>query len=570
MILPLILLTIKGLFYLWVMLKSYIPFLVLFFIQQPTDAHSQTRRERRVIQRIQSNLDFLASDSLEGRRAGTPGESKAGLYIAETFESLGLAPQGVPGSFFQSFPIPDGKRISENTKIVFQGIPFSVPQDAFPLSISGNAGVDAKKSFVSVKEIGQPWFFDLQALLEENQQNPHFDLNSAILERSETARKKGATAVIWYDVKNQSNPDLRFDAKYNGSTLDIPVIFVGRSALEKIGFTQDAVYDISLTVLIEKSARTANNVIAYLDRNAPFTVVLGAHYDHLGYGEDGNSMLRNGPRAIHNGADDNASGTTVLLELARQFSENRRFNKYNILFIAFSGEELGLLGSRFFTENPTIDLKRVSYMINMDMVGRLNDSTKSMTLGGYGTSPYWSSIIEKSNSHGLQFRYDSSGTGPSDHTSFYRKDIPVLFFFTGLHTDYHKPTDDADKINAYGMVRVVRAIQEILDHSDHLAKLPFAKTREQQTTTTARFTVSLGIMPDYSYTGEGVRIDGVSEGKAAKKAGILAGDILTSLGSHKVISVESYMQALAKFKKGDATQVVISRNGSLIKYDIVF
>lgn len=457
-----------------------------------------------------------------------------------------------------------------SSKIDLQGISLSIPSEAYPLSISGNASVEARKVIFGVKEIGQPWFMDLRPIVEENAHNPHFDLHAAILEKSEFARKKGATAIIWFDSSSNPNQELRFDSKYNGSTLDIPVLFIGKAGMEKLTLNQEGSYDISIQIGIEKSFRTAHNVIAYLDRKAPLTLVIGAHYDHLGYGEDGNSMIRNGQPAIHNGADDNASGTSALLELARQYSEDRSFKTFNVLFIAFSGEELGLLGSKYFTENPTVDLTRVSFMINMDMVGRLSDSAKVITIGGYGTSPSWHTIIGKCNPQGLGFRYDSSGTGPSDHTSFYRKDIPVLFFFTGLHSDYHKPSDDADKINTFGMVRVIHVIQDIIHHSDDKNRLPFTKTREQQTSTNARFSVSLGIMPDYSFTGNGVRIDGVSEGKAAKKAGILAGDILISLGNQKVTSVESYMQALSKFKKGDAAKVVVQRKDSTITYDIVF
>jgi aminopeptidase YwaD len=552
------------------MSKLFIPLLGVLILVQGANAQLPTRSDRRAIQRIQSDLSILANDSLEGRRAGTPGESKANRYITSALSSLGLEPKGSNGSFLQDFPIPDGKKIAETSHIILHGISLSIPGDAYPLSISANSRVDAKKVFVSVKEFGQPWFYDLHPILQENEKNPHFDLNAFIWENSESARKKGATAVIWYDSSSVSTPDIRFDPKYNGNTLDVPVVFIGKAGVNKLGFSHEGVYDISIRVQIEKSFRTAHNVIAYLDRRAPYTVIIGAHYDHLGYGEDGNSMLRNGSPAIHNGADDNASGTTAMLELARQYVNQKSFNRFNILFIAFSGEELGLLGSRFFTENPTIDLKQVSYMVNMDMVGRLSDSTRSITIGGYGTSPIWSDIIRHSNPHGLSIKFDSSGTGPSDHTSFYRKDIPVLFFFTGLHSDYHKPSDDMDKINASGILRVIHFIQEILLHSEHQAKLPFTKTREQQTSTNARFTVSMGIMPDYSYSGNGVRIDGVSEGKAAKKAGILAGDVLISLGSFKISSVESYMQALSKFKKGDPTQVAIQRNGSILTFDIVF
>jgi hypothetical protein len=280
-------------------------------------------------------------------------------------------------------------------------------------------------------------------------------------------------------------------------------------------------------------------------------------------------MIRGGRAAIHNGADDNASGTSAIIELASQLSRSKS-KPYNYLFIAFSAEELGLNGSKFFVDNPTIPLNTINYMINLDMVGRLNDSTKSITVGGYGTSPSWKSMIESVKQKPFSIRFDSSGTGPSDHTSFYRKDIPVLFFFTGLHTDYHKPSDDADKINYLGTVQIVNFIRELILSNPSTPKLAFTKTREQQTGTSARFTVSMGIMPDYSFSGNGVRVDGVSDNRPAKRAGVLAGDVIKQLGVHSTSSVEGYMQALSKFKKGEQTTVVIARGDKEFTLEIIF
>jgi Zn-dependent M28 family amino/carboxypeptidase len=287
----------------------------------------------------------------------------------------------------------------------------------------------------------------------------------------------------------------------------------------------------------------------------------------LGYGEDHNSLYSGHTPAIHNGADDNASGTAALLELARMIPASKLKNN-NYLFIAFSGEELGLYGSKYYTEHPTIDLGRVNYMINMDMVGRLNDSAR-ITVGGYGTSPYWGQLFAQLTDKKIKLQFDSSGTGPSDHTSFYRKDIPVLFFFTGTHSDYHKPSDDADKINYMGEFTVLKFIYKIIEETNKQDKLVFTKTREQQAVRST-FTVSLGIMPDYTYTGTGVRVDGVSEGKLAEKVGIKTGDVLLQLGDFHFTNVGSYMQTLSKFKKGDSTQVKVKRGEEELAFDITF
>ena len=276
-----------------------------------------------------------------------------------------------------------------------------------------------------------------------------------------------------------------------------------------------------------------------------------------------------GEPAIHNGADDNASGSAALLELAR-IVKKQAPETFNYLFIAFSGEELGLFGSKFYADHPTINLADVNYMINMDMVGRFNDSSKVITIGGIGTSPSWGNLVNGDKKMPFQVKVDSSGTGPSDHTSFYRKNIPVLFFFTGLHTDYHKPSDDYDKINYEGELMLVNYISRLITRSEKEGRLAFLKTKEAQTTTSARFTVSMGIMPDYTFSGGGVKVDGVSDGRPAQKAGIKTGDIVTQLGDYNVSSVESYMQALSKFKKGDVTKVKVKRGAEELVLDIQF
>jgi hypothetical protein len=396
-------------------------------------------------------------------------------------------------------------------------------------------------------------------VIDENATNPHFDLQDYIHQQAIDLQKKGAAALIFYNTAPKDD-QLKFDGKDKSEKTGIPVIYVTKSAAKHYLSDASASVDMKLKVSISDKKRVGHNVIGYIDEGAPTTVILGAHFDHLGYGEDGNSMLRTKEHLIHNGADDNASGTAALIELARLL-RNSKLDRNNYLFIAFSGEELGLFGSKYFVENPTVGLNSINYMINMDMVGRLNDSTKVLTIGGYGTSPEWASLIStKSKKSPLVVKVDSSGTGPSDHTSFYRKDIPVLFFFTGLHADYHKPTDDFDKINYRGELEVVNYIYSIIEKENKSKqKIAFAKTRETQSTSSTRFSVTLGIMPDYTFSGTGVRVDGVSDGRPAQKAGLQTGDVITQLGDFNVTSLENYMEALGKFKKGDTTTVKFVR-----------
>jgi Zn-dependent M28 family amino/carboxypeptidase len=308
---------------------------------------------------------------------------------------------------------------------------------------------------------------------------------------------------------------------------------------------------------------TGQNVVAFLDKKADKTIVIGAHFDHLGMG--GQGSLHRGDSAIHNGADDNASGTAALLALAKIFKYETL--KSNILFVAFSGEENGLWGSNYFVKNPTLDLKTINYMINMDMVGRLNPE-KSLAVHGVGTSPSFPPVLDPINADSLKLVPSESGVGPSDHTSFYLQDLPVLHFFTGQHADYHKPSDDADKINYEGLVKVVRYISRLIAGLDEEPKLAFTKTKDSSDS--PRFTVSMGVVPDYLYSGKGMRVDGVSEGKPAQTAGLQKGDVVIQLGDSTIIDMMGYMRALSVFKKGDSTQVIVERAGQKIAAKVKF
>ncbi len=313
------------------------------------------------------------------------------------------------------------------------------------------------------------------------------------------------------------------------------------------------------------STETGQNVIAYLDNKAENTVVIGAHYDHLGMGGEG-SLYREG-EAIHNGADDNASGVAMMLHLADSLQKKGSPKNNNYLFIAFSGEEEGLLGSNYFVKNPTIDTKKVTYMLNMDMVGRLN-SENTLAVYGVGTSPVLKQTVH-ANAGSLNISENESGVGPSDHTSFYLADIPVLHFFTGQHEDYHKPSDDTEKVNFEGMKIVSNYIFSIIKDLDNQPKLPFKKTKNESEVV-PEFKVTLGVVPDYLFSGKGMRIDGVSEDKPAQKAGLQKGDIVVKMGDFEVTDMMSYMKSLSKFEKGQTAKVTIERGGELKEVEVTF
>jgi len=322
--------------------------------------------------------------------------------------------------------------------------------------------------------------------------------------------------------------------------------------------------DVKFTEVLSDSTIVGRNVLGFIDNKSDQTVVIGAHYDHLGYGGEG-SLFRGDEKAIHNGADDNASGVALMLNLASKLRATNVNNNY--LFIAFSGEEMGLLGSNYFVKNATIDVAKMNYMINMDMVGKMNaDST--LAVYGVGTSPRFKQALTANNQF-FKLVENESGIGPSDHTSFYLGDVPVLHFFTGQHEDYHKPGDDASKLNYEGMNMISDYIFDIITDLDSNGKLSFRKTKNESEET-PRFKVGLGVVPDYLFDGKGMRIDGVSDDKPAQKAGLQKGDVVVKLGDSTVVDMMSYMRALSVFEKGNKSKVLVLRDGKEVVFDISF
>lgn len=539
-------------------------FLFLFLIISLQGYGQKLKKaDRAIIKDLETTVTFLANDELEGRRTGTKGEKMAYEYLQKRLEQLHLTPIGDNSTFLQTFQIDEGKVIDSATTFTVNGKKLKLHEDFYPLAFCPEAAISATVS-PSIKEQDVPWFIDVKDLTGGQENNPHFDILNAVKKKADEVYRKGASALIIVNSTNDEN--LSFDKKSKEEPLHIPVIVVNKAAENKFFAEKILDYDVEISTKIREQHREGTNVIGFLDNQAPQTIVIGAHYDHLGYGEDHNSLWTGTP-SIHNGADDNASGVAAVLELAKML-KNSKLKNNNYLFIFFSGEELGLYGSKYFTQHPTVPLNTINYMINLDMVGRLDKDTKKMTVGGFGTSPTWGDIIP-AETKTIRASFDSSGIGPSDHTSFYLKEVPVLFFFTGTHSDYHKPSDDYDKINYTGQLFVIKYIFDIIEKTDKLEKLTFTKTREPQMSGT-KFTVSLGIMPDYTYSEVGVHVDGIIDGKAADKAGMKTGDVVLKIGEYETRNLEDYMKALSHFKKGDATKVTVKRGDEQIVFDILF
>lgn len=538
--------------------------LALATMAAATSVMAQKVADKKVVKQLKKDIGYLASDELEGRRTGSEGEKLAADYIIAFYQQEGIP--AYKGDYRLPFTFTTGKLQGANTRMLINASLLKKNEEAFPLAFSGNGKVKSEL-IPNVIEQGKIWFTPMFED-EEQAKDPHFNWEKTAFERCENAIKAGAAGVVFYDQY-----DAKYPAGFNKQTeyeaLSVPVMYMTYKGYQAHISNSSASLIVELNTELKNKELTGNNILAYIDNKADNTVIIGAHYDHLGHGEDGNSLHANAQKeeAIHNGADDNASGTAALMQIA-SWVKGSNLKKYNYLFMHFSAEELGLIGSKKVVEELKLGNDKIAYMINMDMVGRLNDSTHALTVGGIGTSPAWAKAVNLKDER-FKIVVDSSGVGPSDHTSFYNKDIPVLFFFTGTHKDYHKPSDDADKINYEGQAQVMRYVYSIVQKMDGMPKPAFTKTK-QTDVGKVRFKVTLGIMPDYSFTEGGVRVDGVTDDRPAQKAGIKAGDIITKIGKHDIRGIQTYMEALAAFEEGEKTEVTVKRDGKEMTMPLQF
>lgn len=530
---------------------------------------------------LKNHISTLASDKYAGRETGTDGEKLAYTYIIRQFLSMKMAP--VKGkTFLQEFPFTNGTEFGKRTFFSVNDKSYKLTNEFYPLAFSGNDSVAA--NFINIgygieaPKLDHDDYHkrDVKGKIvviettSPDGDNPHgkFGEFTDLKERAENAVKHGALAVIFINSKDSAqNPVFDFHNKH--AAVAIPVIFAKGIVAKTL--SDGTTGKVKLVVDLKKIEGKGHNVIGYIDNKSKHTVVIGAHYDHLGLGDEGS--LYRGEAAIHNGADDNASGTAALIELARYFKKADAKNN-NYMFIAFSGEEKGLLGSNYFIKNPTIDLSNVSYMLNMDMVGRLKIEDPVLIINGTGTAKQWNNAMKEISIDGLKTKTTESGVGPSDHTSFYLDSIPVLHFFSGTHPDYHKPSDDEPLINYDGEISIMRYMIQLIEKLDAQMgadnKLDFVKTNDSNNDNAPRFKVTLGVVPDYAFEGKGMRIDGVTDGKPASKAGLQKGDVVIKLGEVDVTDMMSYMKALGKFAKGDTTKVKYQRNNEEREAEVTF
>jgi hypothetical protein len=535
--------------------------------------------DKQAVERIKKDVYVLADDAMQGREAGTPSELQAALYISTRFMQNKLKPMGSQ-NYFKPFEFRAETKAGENNVLTLNTKTLKLNSDFYPLSYSSSDEVKGrliKAGFgIIAPELNYDDYKNIQEQVKGNIAvieisspdgiHPHskYIAYHDLGKRIETAKKMGAIAVIFINSdKKTDDPEEKLSNKI--TSYDIPVIFAKGMAYKIIMDAAEVQASIKTEIIREE--RVGWNVIGFLDNKAKNTIVIGAHYDHIGWGEE-NSAYK-GEKAIHNGADDNASGVAVMIEIANRLRKNKKAKNNNYLFIAFSGEEKGLYGSSSFVKDPSIDLNSVNYMINLDMVGRLNPTEKLLYINAVGTSPLWKDMLNNVQTS-IKIKTSDPGIGPSDHTSFYLQNIPVLHFFTGLHSDYHKPSDDADKLNYEGAAEISDYIIKLIETADSKGKLPFSKTKEEESSRPSRMKVTLGIMPDYMHTDKGLRLEGVTEGKAAEKAGLQKGDIILKIGDNEVNDMGSYMKAMSGFNKGDKTNITILRGNEIIIKEVEF
>ncbi|WP_143309524.1 M28 family peptidase [Chitinophaga vietnamensis] len=428
---------------------------------------AQKKVDRKTLSNLQTHVNYLSSDKLEGRRTGAPGEQLAAAYISSQMQQIGLSPKGDEG-FLQTFTVNETRVPAANCAMTLNHQALSPGAQFIPLPFSATKTMKGEV-IPNVNEPDNIWLVNIQEI-DNTKGKTKWQLYQ---QETLTAAKAGATGVIFYNGK-ESIAEVNDWLAQNPTPASIPAVWVNNEVSKKLGNDDANGFQITCQVAFQPMKRTGTNVIGYINNNAAATIVIGAHYDHLGFGEDHNGL--GGEKVLYHGANDNASGIAAMLEIARQLKGSRLHNN-NYLFVAFSGNEQGLSGSRHFVAGS--DVAAVNYMINLDMIGRL-DAANGLHISGVGTSPGWAAVLKEVSARETKLVLDSGASGPYDHTSFYKKNIPVLFFFTS-NADYHLPGDSADKINYDGTLTVMKVIYDIIDKTNSMGKLAFSNTREPQT-----------------------------------------------------------------------------------------
>jgi aminopeptidase YwaD len=550
---------------------------------------------------LQDHIKYLSSDSLKGRLTGSPGDSLAALYIKNQLAAAGLVP--LSGDGFQRYKVTDKVIAGEKNFLTVNNEQFSLSADIMPFSFSGNSELEADVIFTgygfninndSLKwndyegiDVNGKWVLILRGDPEPEKSVSAFIPFNSDRDKVLLAKDMGASGALMVSGPLTDAGDSFESLSAGDYSVEIPVLRIKRNVADKIlikmkktvaelekqinsskkpgGFVTGARVKAG-SEIIKKNSVTRNVIMLLPGEDELLKdeyVIIGGHFDHLGMG--GTSSRARDTVAVHHGADDNASGVGEMIELAEKFSLTRGSHKRSMIFAAFSGEELGLLGSKYFTENSPIDLAKVNAMINLDMVGRLKDSS-SLQIGGAGTAEGLKKLVRSlTDTTHITLTFSDEGYGPSDHSSFYGKNIPVLFYSTGAHLDYHTPSDTWDKINYPGMVMISDLIYNVAENfanSQDRLKFTEAGPKVEVNRAMRRKGVTLGIMPDFAgNVKNGLRADFVTPGKPAAIGGMKNGDIITSINGKQVNNIQDYMFRMGQLKHGQTISVEVLRKG---------
>jgi len=602
----------------WMALAGVMTSFALVAAQTPDDA---------ILERMKKDIFHLASDELQGRGVETKGNFLAGDYIAKQFADAGLKPGGPKGEWFQSFEIAGGAKLDGVNTLTLRGpeskeSSLKIGKEFQVMGVTGSGKASGELFFagfgITVKDDKKFSYDDFKDadvkgkvvvvlrhtprwnVTDKEKAFPNKDENAGLDRKvAQAATHKAAAVIVVNDLAEAKTDDLlTFEYLASASQVAIPVAQVKRSVIDEVfrsalNMSLEEIekkigedlkpqsqplkgWSVAIETHTKRTAIPARNVVGVLEGNGPLakeTVVLGAHYDHLGMGGRGSREKGGGKGQIHHGADDNASGTTTLIELARRFGGMKERQGRRLVFLAFSGEELGLLGSRHYTnKEPLFPLESTVGMVNLDMVGRSTEDPKTkkekLTIHGSGTAKGLDKLLEKTNP-GFQISLKPEGTGPSDHDSFFRKSIPVVFFFSGFHDDYHKPSDTADKINIPAMKKIADYAQAITaDFASEATRPVFVKAEGKPTPSGGGKGPRLGIMPDYDEAKNGLLVGGVTPGGAASKAGVKDGDLIVEIGGRPVTNISTYMAIMGDQKAGQPVEIGLMREGKKLKLQV--
>lgn len=586
-------------------MKKYLIIALVFLLPAVMFSQKNYKNPEIASKDIFDHIKYLASDKLEGRYTGSKGEKLAYEYIEKQFKSYGLKP-AFGKSYIQPFKFIEKVELTKDNsltltsagkskslilktdfitapfsgtakvkgELVFAGFGISAPK----LNYDDYAGLDVKGKIVVV----------LNHHPEYGKNGSQFEMFASFRQKATVAKEKGALALIMVnEIIPNNDQDKLIEFTYTQSPLikDFSALQAKRDFIVELFKNEGMDFPAHQTKITSekkpasflfKSASaeistgvkevngTAHNIAAILEGSDPVLkneyIVFGAHYDHLGWGQTG-SLYRGTDKQIHNGADDNASGTTGLLELSEKFASVKG-NKRSLIFVAFSGEELGILGSTYFVNNPPVKIENITAMLNMDMIGRMN-SDNVLNIIGAGTAQEFKKVLNSRNSYDFKLSITEDGMGGSDHQAFTNKQIPVLFFFTAMHQDYHKPSDKLEKINADGQEKVLKYVYDISTSIDSIgSKLQFVQVKAPvQKRPSGGSKVYVGTVPEFGYQGKGFKLSGVSDNSPAQKAGLKAGDIMIKFGPKEVKDIYDYMYAMNEYNPGDEVDVVVLRDG---------